>query len=105
MGGVPPSEWDVVYRRDPIGIIGLISDWNYPLYVAFRKVAPDLVAGRIIPVDIGIQPDIDVIAAVYPRAHQSPARLVALIDHVRSMLGDPTPWDRDIAAAGIILPD
>ncbi len=45
-GGVPPSEWDVVYRRDPIGVIGLISAWNYPLNVAFRKVAPALVAGN-----------------------------------------------------------
>ena len=45
-GGVPPAEWDVVYRRDPIGVIGLISAWNYPLNVAFRKVAPALVAGN-----------------------------------------------------------
>ncbi len=42
----PPAEWDVVYRRDPIGIVGLISAWNYPLNVAFRKVAPALVAGN-----------------------------------------------------------
>ena len=46
MGGLPPAEWDVVYRRDPIGIVGLISAWNYPLNVAFRKVAPALVAGN-----------------------------------------------------------
>ncbi len=46
MGGLPPAEWDVVYRRDPIGIVGLISAWNYPLNVAFRKVAPALIAGN-----------------------------------------------------------
>ena len=46
VGGLPPDEWDVVYRRDPIGIVGLISAWNYPLNVAFRKVAPALVAGN-----------------------------------------------------------
>ena len=45
-GGVPPADWDVVYRRDPIGVIGLISAWNYPMNVAFRKVAPALVAGN-----------------------------------------------------------
>jgi len=45
-GGVPPEGWDVVYRRDPIGVIGLISAWNYPLNVAFRKVAPALIAGN-----------------------------------------------------------
>jgi acyl-CoA reductase-like NAD-dependent aldehyde dehydrogenase len=37
---------DVVYRRDPIGVVGLISAWNYPLNVAFRKVAPALIAGN-----------------------------------------------------------
>ncbi|MGI9398065.1 MAG: aldehyde dehydrogenase family protein [Paracoccaceae bacterium] len=46
MGGLPPAEWDVVYRRDPIGIVGLISAWNYPINVAFRKVCPALVAGN-----------------------------------------------------------
>ena len=45
-GGVPPEEYDVVYRRDPIGVVGLISAWNYPMNVAFRKVAPALVAGN-----------------------------------------------------------
>lgn len=37
---------DVVYRRDPIGVVGLISAWNYPINVAFRKVAPALIAGN-----------------------------------------------------------
>ena len=45
-GGVPPEEFDVVYRRDPIGVIGLISAWNYPMNVAFRKVSPALIAGN-----------------------------------------------------------
>ena len=45
-GGMPPADWDVVYRRDPIGVVGLISAWNYPLNVAFRKVAPALIAGN-----------------------------------------------------------
>ena len=35
-----------VYRRDPIGVVGLISAWNYPVNVAFRKVAPALIAGN-----------------------------------------------------------
>ena len=43
---MPPADWDVVYRRDPIGVVGLISAWNYPLNVAFRKVAPALIAGN-----------------------------------------------------------
>jgi len=44
--GGPPASMKVGYRRDPVGIVGLIGAWNYPLNVAFRKVAPALVAGN-----------------------------------------------------------
>jgi len=44
--GGPPANMRVGYRRDPIGVVGLIGAWNYPLNVAFRKVAPALVAGN-----------------------------------------------------------
>ena len=44
VGGLPPAEWDVVRRT--IGIVGLISAWNYHQIFAFRKVAPALVAGN-----------------------------------------------------------
>ena len=44
--GTSAPGFKVVMRRDPIGIVGLISAWNYPLNVAFRKVAPALVAGN-----------------------------------------------------------
>jgi len=47
-GGLPPPSFDAVYRRDPVGVTGLISSWNYPLNVAFRKVAPSLVAGNCV---------------------------------------------------------
>lgn len=44
--GGPPANIKVGYRRDPIGVVGLISPWNYPLNTAFRKVAPALIAGN-----------------------------------------------------------
>merc|ERR1719161_1567267 len=44
--GGPPKQFQVGYRRDPIGVVGLIGAWNYPLNVAFRKVAPALIAGN-----------------------------------------------------------
>merc|ERR1712048_76030 len=46
MGGGPPSNFKIGYRRDPVGVVGLIGAWNYPINVAFRKVAPALVAGN-----------------------------------------------------------
>jgi len=33
-------------RREPIGVVGLIAPWNYPLYMAMWKFAPALAAGN-----------------------------------------------------------
>ena len=33
-------------RRDPVGIVGLIAPWNYPLMMATWKLAPSLAAGN-----------------------------------------------------------
>src|ERR687887_776362 len=33
-------------RREPIGIVGGIAPWNYPLMMAVRKLAPALAAGN-----------------------------------------------------------
>jgi len=28
-----PADVEVVYRRDPVGIVGLVTAWNYPVNV------------------------------------------------------------------------
>lgn len=33
-------------RREPIGVVGAIVPWNYPLYIAVWKLAPALAAGN-----------------------------------------------------------
>jgi 1-pyrroline dehydrogenase len=33
-------------RRDPVGIIGSIAPWNYPLFMAIWKIGPALAAGN-----------------------------------------------------------
>lgn len=33
-------------RREPIGVVGAIVPWNYPLYIAVWKIAPALAAGN-----------------------------------------------------------
>ncbi|WP_405956837.1 aminobutyraldehyde dehydrogenase [Streptomyces phaeochromogenes] len=35
-------------RRDPLGVVGLITPWNYPLMEAMWKVAPALAAGNTV---------------------------------------------------------
>jgi len=37
-----------ILRREPIGVAGLISPWNYPLFMAAWKIGPALAAGNCI---------------------------------------------------------
>lgn len=34
-----------MYRRDPVGVVGQIAPWNYPLMMAIWKIGPTLAAG------------------------------------------------------------
>jgi 1-pyrroline dehydrogenase len=35
-------------RREPLGVVGLIAPWNYPLYMAMWKFGPALAAGNAV---------------------------------------------------------
>ena len=65
-------------------------------------VADELVSGCLLKVDLGVEPDIDRISAVYPKSNASLPRLRSFVDHVRAAIGDPPPWDVRLAEAGII---
>ena len=47
-GAVTSTEWSVVHfvLREPLGVVGAISPWNYPLLMATWKIAPALAAGN-----------------------------------------------------------
>ena len=40
------SQFHAYTLREPIGVVGLIVPWNFPLVTAMAKVAPALAAGR-----------------------------------------------------------
>ena len=46
------GEYDPGYtsfvRREPVGIVGQIAPWNYPLMMAIWKIAPALAAGNVV---------------------------------------------------------
>ena len=50
LGGLAAGEYVAdhtsMIRRDPIGVVGLIAPWNYPLMMAVWKLAPALAAGN-----------------------------------------------------------
>jgi DNA-binding transcriptional LysR family regulator len=69
-----------------------------PTFVA----AHDLLKGDLVRIDLGIEPDIDAISAVYPAANATLPRLKALVQHLKDGIDDPPAWDRQLAEAGII---
>lgn len=42
---LPMENFKCYLRKEPIGVVGLITPWNYPLLMATWKVAPALAAG------------------------------------------------------------
>ncbi len=52
VGGTVANEYlaghTSMIRRDPIGVIGSIAPWNYPLMMAAWKIAPALAAGNCV---------------------------------------------------------
>ncbi len=47
-GSITSTEYDVLSTviREPIGVVGCISPWNYPLLMALWKISPSLAAGN-----------------------------------------------------------
>jgi 1-pyrroline dehydrogenase len=58
MTGLPVGEYfkadgtlfTSMLRREPIGVVGLIAPWNYPLWMAIWKMGPALAAGNTVVV-------------------------------------------------------
>src|SRR3954468_18754616 len=52
MSGPAAGEYGAGYtslvRREPVGIVGQIAPWNYPLMMAIWKIAPALAAGNVV---------------------------------------------------------
>ena len=52
MGGTLANEYlaghTSMIRRDPVGVVGSIAPWNYPLMMAAWKIAPALAAGNTV---------------------------------------------------------
>lgn len=51
IGGTVPSEKRdkyIVYFREPVGVAGIITPWNFPLLLPARKIMPALIAGNTV---------------------------------------------------------
>ena len=79
-GGDYVSDHTFYLRREPLGVVGAITPWNYPLWQAVWKIGPALAAGNTIVVSPrSTPPDDDCLRATRvrgaaPRGHQRRAR-------------------------------
>lgn len=52
LDGKAAAEWDGTHtsmiRREPIGVVGSVAPWNYPLQMAMWKILPAIAAGNTI---------------------------------------------------------
>src|SRR5207247_10379332 len=44
-GGEYGSTHTSMIRREPVGVVGQVAPWNYPIMMAIWKIAPALAAG------------------------------------------------------------
>jgi aldehyde dehydrogenase (NAD+) len=77
--------------RQPLGVIGVISPWNFPMYLSLRSIAPALALGNAVVVkpaeDTPITGGI-LIAKIYEEAGLPPGLFNVVIGPV-SEIGDP----------------
>jgi aminobutyraldehyde dehydrogenase len=77
MGGTLANEYlaghTSMIRRDPVGVVGSIAPWNYPLMMAAWKLAPALAAGNTVVIKPSEQTPLTtlllakVIAEIFPK--------------------------------------
>lgn len=50
--GMPDFQAEVV--QEPLGVVALVTPWNYPLLIASWKVAPALAAGCCVVLKVSV---------------------------------------------------
>ena len=58
-------------RREPIGVVGQIAPWNYPLMMAIWKIGPALAAGNTVVLKPSEQTPLTALAARRARGRAS----------------------------------
>lgn len=78
-------------RNAAIAGLGIASLPTFHCHDAIRS-------GALEVIDIGADPDLTPICIVYQNGAPPPAKLAALIEHLKQAFGDPPYWDADITA-------
>ncbi len=119
MGGTLANEYlaghTSMIRRDPVGVVGSIAPWNYPLMMAAWKTAPALAAGNTVVIKPSEQTPLStlmlarVVAEIFPKgvfnviAGRGPTVGQPLVEHPKvamvSITGDVSTGRKILQAA------
>ncbi len=119
MGGTLANEYlaghTSMIRRDPVGVVGSIAPWNYPLMMAAWKTAPALAAGNTVVIKPSEQTPLStlmlarVAAEIFPKgvfnviAGRGPTVGHSLVEHPKvamvSITGDVSTGRKILQAA------
>ncbi len=76
-------------RRDPIGVIGSIAPWNYPLMMAAWKIAPALAAGNTVVIKPSEQTPLTTLLLAQVAAEIFPKGVLNVITGRGATVGQP----------------
>ena len=76
-------------RRDPIGVIGSIAPWNYPLMMAAWKIAPALAAGNTVVIKPSEQTPLTTLLLAQVAADIFPKGVLNVITGRGATVGQP----------------
>ncbi|MBI3156379.1 MAG: gamma-aminobutyraldehyde dehydrogenase [Burkholderiales bacterium] len=76
-------------RRDPVGVVGSIAPWNYPLMMAAWKIAPALAAGNTVVLKPSEQTPLTALALARVAAEIFPKGVLNVVTGRGASVGQP----------------
>lgn len=93
IGGTVANEYlaghTSMIRRDPIGVVGSIAPWNYPLMMAAWKMAPALAAGNTVVIKPSEQTPLSTLLLAQVAAEIFPKGVLNVITGRGASVGQP----------------
>lgn len=87
---IVPGKENRIYRK-PVGVVGVISPWNFPMYLSMRSIAPALGAGNGVVVKPPLNTPISgglVIAKIFEKAGLPPGLLNVVVGKANEIGAD-----------------
>jgi aldehyde dehydrogenase (NAD+)/aminobutyraldehyde dehydrogenase len=99
-GDYAPDHTSVIFR-EPVGVVGVITPWNYPLLMAAWKIAPVLGAGNTLVLKPSEQTPLTTLKLAELIADELPAGVLNIVTGTGSVVGQRISEHPDIDLVAI----